>query len=87
MEAQDKMRMTMKSRQYIYRRRNFPFGFFLCGLFLMMFVGWKVLFLIPLFMMFGFWGSRGYAPIWESEDIEKPKRKLKNDEWDDTEIV
>ena len=80
----------MKTKDYTYRHISFPFGYCLFGLFLLMLFGWKVFLLFPFLMMFAFWGSSGrwrYAPAWQDEDMEKPKRKPKHDDWDEAEIV
>lgn len=75
----------MKHNTYRHRT-GFPFGYFIFGLFLMMFFGWKLFFIVPFLMMFVFC-SRGWGYDSHDAHMDKPKRKPKYDEWDETEYV
>ena len=70
--------MTGQNHRHHYR--GFPVGFFLFWLFFMMFFGWKLFFIFPfLTLFFFFWVPWG---LMEAEvEMEKPKRKPKNDDW------
>ena len=72
-----------------HQRTGFPFGFFIFGLLLMMFFGWKLFFIFPFLMMLVFWGSwgRSWQYDWHEREVEKPKRKAKNDDWDEPDYV
>lgn len=72
-----------------YRHTGFPFGTFLFGFILLMFFGWKIFLIVPLLMMFGFWGSWGRSWQYDRHEIdrEKLKRKSKSDDYYNTEYV
>lgn len=72
------------------RRNHFPFGYVLCSLLFMAFFGWKLFFLIPLFIMLaciGSWGRAYNNHDWQGQEAEKTKRKPKNDDIYDSDYV
>ena len=80
----------MRTHRMHHRHSGPSLGMIFLGLALFWLFGWKLFFLVPLFMMMGFWGwSRpAYVHADDSWNGEKPKRK--RDEFyveDDTTFV
>jgi hypothetical protein len=72
-----------------HQRRGFPFGYLVFGLLLMTFFGWKLFFIFPFLMIFAFKGSWGRSWQYDGHEpeIEKPKHKPKNDDYNKAEYI
>ena len=65
--------------------QGFTSGYFLFLLFMMVFFGWHMFYFFP-FLLFLLWIPLFTVGLYE-EDVEKPKRKPKNDTYYDSDYV
>jgi hypothetical protein len=70
-------------RPYPYRRHRFPLGYALIGLAMLWLFGFKLFFLLPLFVFFAIWKFGGWGICTTDgygDAPEKPKRGHSYDE-------